>query len=188
MRHIKIVETVPICRTKFVHLNETSYTDREGNLKNWAWAERPGVAGAVVVAACYRTPGLLDNRLVVIREFRVPLNDYEWALPAGLVNPGEDVISAAKREMKEETGLEISEIIRPPSPPIYSSAGLTNETCQIVYAQAVGTLSKGLQEASEEITVHLMPRLEVRRLLESGQKISARAYLIMDRFWIHGEI
>jgi bis(5'-nucleosidyl)-tetraphosphatase len=51
-------------------------------------------AGAVVFR---RTPG--GVRLLVLRAYN------NWDFPKGLVEPGEDQLSAAKREVKEETGL-----------------------------------------------------------------------------------
>jgi 8-oxo-dGTP pyrophosphatase MutT (NUDIX family) len=51
-------------------------------------------AGAVVFR---RTPGGI--RLLVLRAYN------NWDFPKGLVEPGEDQLSAAKREVKEETGL-----------------------------------------------------------------------------------
>jgi len=55
-------------------------------------------AGAVVFR---RTPGGI--RLLVLRAYS------NWDFPKGLVEPGEDQLSAAKREVKEETGLSAVE-------------------------------------------------------------------------------
>ncbi len=48
--------------------------------------------------------------LVLIREFRMPINDYIYSLPAGLIDEGEDIYQAAIREMYEETGLSLYDI------------------------------------------------------------------------------
>ena len=58
---------------------------------------------AVCIVA--RTP---RDTLVMIREFRYPLNSWCIAFPAGLVDPGEDVVRCACREMEEETGYTVS--------------------------------------------------------------------------------
>ena len=49
-------------------------------------------------------PQTPDGRLLLIREFRYPLNSWCIAFPAGLVDPGEDLAAAVDRELREETG------------------------------------------------------------------------------------
>ncbi len=49
------------------------------------------------------------SRLVVIREYRYPIGDYIYALPAGLIDGGESAGEAATREMLEETGYRFVE-------------------------------------------------------------------------------
>lgn len=44
------------------------------------------------------------KRVLLVRQFRLPAKQYLWELPAGKVDPGETVLQAAKRELKEETG------------------------------------------------------------------------------------
>ena len=54
-----------------------------------------------------------DPHQALVKEFRVPINKYIYELPAGLVDSDdENFESAVKRELKEETGLDI-EIIKP---------------------------------------------------------------------------
>eukprot|EP01006_Ploeotia_vitrea_P042910 TRINITY_DN66668_c8_g1_i1.p1 TRINITY_DN66668_c8_g1~~TRINITY_DN66668_c8_g1_i1.p1 ORF type:complete len:192 (+),score=23.06 TRINITY_DN66668_c8_g1_i1:84-659(+) len=56
-------------------------------------------------------PVLEDGRLVAIRQFRHPHQEMVIGFPAGLIDPGEEPIDAAKREMKEESGYVCKEII-----------------------------------------------------------------------------
>ena len=41
------------------------------------------------------------GRILLVRQFRLPARDYLWELPAGRVDPGERVLQAAKRELRE---------------------------------------------------------------------------------------
>ena len=50
------------------------------------------------------------EHLLLIREFRLELDREIYGLPAGLIDPGETPELAAKRELKEETGLDLLEI------------------------------------------------------------------------------
>ncbi|MEZ0393584.1 MAG: NUDIX hydrolase [Desulfurococcaceae archaeon] len=53
-------------------------------------------------------PLLDDRRALFLSQYRAPINDYIFEVPAGVVNPGETPLEAAKRELVEETGYEAS--------------------------------------------------------------------------------
>lgn len=55
--------------------------------------------GAVVVLALFD-----DGRVLLERQFRYPLGRVFTELPAGKIDPGEDTLACAKRELQEETG------------------------------------------------------------------------------------
>ena len=105
-----------ICRaekiTDFKHLNLVSvaYRDRFDSEKNWIYASRnnPVRPDAVVVVPFH----VIEDKLVLIREFRVPLRGFQYGFPAGLVDAGEDVETAGTRELFEETGLSVTRMLR----------------------------------------------------------------------------
>ncbi len=45
------------------------------------------------------------GRVLLARQYRLPAEDFLWEIPAGRLDPGETPLRAAKRELKEETGL-----------------------------------------------------------------------------------
>ena len=55
---------------------------------------------AVVICALHKA----QNKLVLINQYRVPINKYIYELPAGLVDNNEDIETSVRRELKEETG------------------------------------------------------------------------------------
>ncbi len=65
-------------------------------------------------------------KVVVIREFRYPINRYIYQLPAGLVDDGETEEEAAKRELKEELGADVVSITLTEKAG-YVSAGMSDE-------------------------------------------------------------
>src|SRR5262249_11432488 len=64
---------------------------------------------AVLMVAVLRDPDQ-PPRLVMIKEFRVPVGDYVYGLPAGLLEPGEAIETTVRREMLEETGLAVTAV------------------------------------------------------------------------------
>ena len=51
-----------------------------------------------------------EGEIVLIKQYRAPIDDYLYEFPAGMVDPGEDFIEAGKRELFEETGLELCKL------------------------------------------------------------------------------
>ncbi|MDF7626317.1 NUDIX hydrolase [Lactobacillaceae bacterium L1_55_11] len=49
-----------------------------------------------------------QNQVLIEQEYRAPIQRYSWALPAGRVNPGEEPLATAARELAEETGFKIA--------------------------------------------------------------------------------
>ena len=70
-------------------------------LPNGAHSEREYIRhpGAVVIL-----PLLDDGSVLIERQYRYPLDDVFYEFPAGKIDPGEDHLDCAKRELKEETG------------------------------------------------------------------------------------
>ena len=136
-------------------------------------------ADAVVIVAILATPQ--GNRLVLTKEYRVAIDDSEYGFPAGLIDENETIESTVRRELKEETGLEVA-TIHHISSPVYSSAGLTDESCCMVLVTAAGTPSTHLNEPQEQIEVLLYDVDDIRALLNSKTKIAAKAWGVLYHF------
>src|ERR1051325_5883372 len=115
-----------------------------GQEGRWSFASRgdgtPPPAGhfdAVVIVPILLGKGRAKPRLVMLREYRAPVGDYIYASPAGLGEQGESIESVARRELKEETGLDLVEV-KHVSPPVYSSAGMTHQSAGMGFVTARG--------------------------------------------------
>ncbi|MHC4555442.1 MAG: NUDIX domain-containing protein, partial [Planctomycetota bacterium] len=111
----------------------------------------------------------------------------ESGFPAGLIDANETIESAVRRELKEETGLDVV-TIHHVSPPVYSSAGLSDESCCMVLVTAAGKPSTNLNEAHEQIEVLLYDTGDIRELLKSNKKIAAKAWGLLYHFAATGRI
>lgn len=129
-----------------------------------------------------------SGKLVITREYRVPLSDYEFGFPAGLVEAGESVTDTAVRELQEETGLRVSRVLRT-SPALFSSAGMTDESVTMVYVECEGDPLPEAGVGAEQIEVRLLSRKDAGRLCENREvKFDAKAWLVVAGFARYGEI
>ena len=147
--------------------------------------EKANDADAVVIVATIDVAG--ERKLVLTKEFRVPIWDYEYGFPAGLIDDGEEIEDTVRRELKEETGLELVKINHI-SMPVYSSAGLTDESCHMVLAEAKGQPSTEWLDGTEDIEVLLMNVEEIRELLDSDKKVAAKAWGLLYAYATTGRI
>ena len=128
----------------------------------------------------YGVYGEEKDKVVLIRQYRFPLGGYVYEFPAGLVEPGEDMLSAAIREMYEETGLCFTPVEAGSySRPFFTTVGMTDESCGTVYGYCSGKPTNAHQEASEEIQVVIADRNECRRILKEENVAIMCAYMLM---------
>jgi ADP-ribose pyrophosphatase len=179
---------------RWLNLFEIEFQNEKGGRGKWEFVSRkrhpvPGPAplepDAVFIVPILKTP--LGNRLVMLREFRVPLGDYEISVPAGLQEPGESVETTARRELKEETGLTLTKVLAV-SPPVVSTAGMSDESVAIAFVECTGEPGTTGADHSEEIEVLILDYDAVVSLRRSGAKFAAKAWCLLLMFEALGEI
>ena len=125
----------------------------------------------------YGVYGDQKDNVVLIRQYRYPIDGYVYEFPAGLVEPGEDMLEAGVRDMFEETGLHFTPIET--ARPFFTSIGMTDESCGTVFGYCSGTPTNAHQEGSEDIQVVLADRAECRRILKEENVAIMCAYMLM---------
>ena len=123
------------------------------------------------------------DKIVLIRQYRYPLDDYLYELPAGLIDEGETPQQSAVREMKEETGLDFTVYTGGNDAyrrPFFMGPGFTDESCNAVFGFAQGEINRDTMEDTETIQVIIGDKMEAARILKE-EKVSIRAaYLLMN--------
>jgi ADP-ribose pyrophosphatase len=140
-------------------------------------ASHPG--GAVVV------PVLPNNDIILVRQFRYPIQAFVYELPAGKLNPGEDPDTCAPRELEEETGY-VAESFRKLTA-IYTTPGFCNERLHIYLATGLRKSERGqrLEEGEASLTVETVPLDRALRMIEQEEIVDGKTIcgiLLAEKF------
>lgn len=143
---------------KLLHVRRDTVRLPDGNLATREHIVHPG---AVLIV-----PVLADGRLVVERQYRYPLDRVFIEFPAGKLDPGEDELATARRELVEETGYEAATWTLLGS--IHTLISYTNE--KIAFYTAEGLTHVGAKlDAGEFLEVFSMGVDEMLAALDRGE-------------------
>jgi len=131
------------------------------------------------------------DTVVLVEQFRAgavddPASPWKVEVVAGLVGDGESAAEVARREVREETGCEVGELIELHT--YYPSPGACDEQvtlfCGLVDSRGMGGVH-GLDEEHEDIRVHVLPFTRAWELLQAGRLDSAMCLITF--YWLVGE-
>ncbi len=117
--------------------------------------ELPTAAGAVAITE--------NNEIILIKQYRYPVNEIMTEIPGGFIDPGEKPEEAIRRELLEETGYSFSEIHLLGTTALNPGV-LNNFTYMFIALGGVKTAQQSLDQ-NEEIEIVLKPLEEVRSML-----------------------
>lgn len=138
-------------------------------------------SGSVVVLAVDDSTAV--PRLLLERQYRHAAKDYLWELPAGRIDPGEQELKAAKRELLEETGYTATRWRRILK--FYASPGFVAETMAVYMATG---LRKGTAQPEEDEIIYkrLIPLPAAVRMVTGGTIRDAKT--IASVLWFHQHV
>lgn len=107
-----------------------------------------------------------EGSVLLVRQYRDPVEAETWELPGGTIEPGEDIILAVQRELEEETGVRVGEIVSVGS--AYPVASLANRKVHFYFTEDVKKIGKPHPDKEEEVVPEWVPLRELGRMIRDG--------------------
>jgi len=171
---MKIISSREVLKNKLFRVMEEVAHDPSGFEIHRFIVRHPGSAVMMPVDE--------KDRVLLVKQFRLPAERELWELPAGRLDPGESPLEAAKRELREETGLTAKTWVKLGS--FWPSPGYVDEKMNLFLAL---DLTQGEQQPmdDERIETRWFPKKELGELIRHGKiydcKTVAGYFLWLDR-------
>jgi ADP-ribose pyrophosphatase len=161
MSNLKVLKSEKLYAGKVFNLIVDHIEYPSGNHGIREVADHPGGAVAVALTS--------DGNLILVRQFRYPLKQMLYELPAGKLNRNEDPRLCAERELEEETGFIADSWEKLTA--IHTTPGFCNELLHIFLARNARKSGKGqnLEEGELNLTVELVPFKTAITMIETGK-------------------
>ncbi len=132
--------------------------------------------GSVVIV-----PVTVDDEVILIRQFRHATGRTLLELPAGLIDPGEEILETARRELHEETGY-VAETLRHLTT-VYVSPGYSEERTSIVLAEGC-VATEHEPNPDEPLQILRRPLGSIPELLIPGETVIENAQAMIGLLWL----
>ncbi|WP_409346514.1 NUDIX hydrolase [Paenibacillus sp. MBLB4367] len=130
------ISSEPIFQGKVISLQVDRVKLPNGETATREIVKHPGAVGVLA---------LIDDKMIVVEQYRKPLEKSQVEIPAGKLDPGEDPQHAALRELEEETGYRCESLKHVCS--FYTSPGFADEILHLYVAER---LTKGVANPDED--------------------------------------
>ena len=175
---MKFIKLEKVKDGKYLKNYEITYLNKAGKEKKYEMVSRKELADITDIGK--RASGVSivtfhEDKLLLLREFRMSVNKTIFNLCAGMIEEGESIEECISRELYEETGLSISNI-RAILPPSYSAVGISDMKTYIAIVDVEGDFSDHTSD-NEMIQARFYSREEVAALLQT-EEFSSRSQIV----------
>lgn len=158
MNHIKRIDRKLMYKGSMLSMYADTIYTPDGNTAKWDYIEHSGAAAVV--------PVLEDGRILLVRQYRNALDRETLEIPAGGINKGEESITAATRELEEETGYKSDNLEHLIS--IVTAVAFCNEVVEIYVAKNLTKTQQHL-DPDEYIEIEAYTTDELSEMIYSGK-------------------
>jgi len=150
---------------KVISLQVDTITLKDGTEATRELVKHPGAAAVIAIH---------DGRLIVVEQYRKAIGKIQLEIPAGKLDPNEEPIVAAARELEEETGYKALELSLVHS--CFTSPGFADELLHIFYTDKVIAGVQALDE-DEDVIVKEITLEEAEEYIASGHISDAKTII-----------
>ncbi len=175
---MKLIKMEKVKDGKYLKNYELTYRNKAGKEKTYEIVSRKELSGIEDIGQ--KVSGLSiaavnGDKLLLLREFRMGVNKIVYNLCAGMIEEGESLEQCIRRELYEETGLQVKRIIDI-LPASYAAVAISDTKTSIVFVEAEGEFEDHTSD-NEWIEAGFYTKEEVRELLKNAE-FSSRAQII----------
>ena len=175
---MKLIKMEKVKDWKYLKNYELTYRNKAGKEKTYEIVSRKELSGIEDIGQ--KVSGLSiaavnGDKLLLLREFRMGVNKIVYNLCAGMIEEGESLEQCIRRELYEETGLQVKRIIDI-LPASYAAVAISDTKTSIVFVEAEGEFEDHTSD-NEWIEAGFYTKEEVRELLKTAE-FSSRAQII----------
>ncbi|MDY7077707.1 MAG: NUDIX hydrolase [Chloroflexota bacterium] len=152
------LDTTRLWESKWYNLRQDRVRIHTGDEVTYTFQEHPG--------AVFIVPVTTDGKLVLVHQYRHPVGEWLWEVPAGAVDGNEDLESAARRELAEEIGGTARELRYVGH--FFSASSISNLRINVFLATGV-EVEQSEREATELIELTVVPVVEALEMAKQGK-------------------
>lgn len=167
----KTLESREIYRNAWIRVREDQVIRPDGNAGIYGVVETRLATGVVALSQA--------REVYLVGQYRYTMEQYSWELPEGGSDDGEDALAAAKRELREETGLTARDWT-PLGSEIHLSNCHSSERAYLFLAQGL-ELGEATPDGTEVLAVKRVPFREALQMADKGEIQDAMTLLGLHR-------
>ena len=180
----KLIGVEKLTNEKFLNFYKVTYLSPAGKEVSWSMASRndlqnlsckTGKISANCVCIIPRVMVDGEPALIITKEFRLPIGDYVYGFPAGIIDGGESPIDAAIRELHEEIGATKVDGVKILCGACLNSEGLTDESTITIEAEVLELKEADLQD-DEDIDYEIVKLSDMEEYMK-GKTFGVRSGL-----------
>ncbi len=132
--------------------------------------------GAAAVVPLLSGPDTEDPQVLLLRQYRYAAGGMIWEVPAGVLEPGEEPIACARRELREETGAEADTVEYLTT--VFTTPGFTDERIHLFLATGI---RGGRPTPNSDELIEVRPQLlsQTMKMIRDGEITDAKTIIAL---------